>query len=203
MNADMRQRLMDYARAEIQRHEEGLRLRGGHGMTDQDGALGLRPRPERREAAEDDPATWVLAVFAIKTTHDSVSGSVNTPLEAVMYFPRVLGLPTLVDALWWENTQLRSGGASTKTCTIEFFTRRFDPWPGGSPAWEDGTSYAGIVDLTLKQQVVGGPGTAVESEVVRIFPEVGSGAVNFSASGSVSAGTLLELRPVSAARVRT
>jgi len=206
MNAGMRERLMAFARERIAAHVKARTLRAGAGMTEQEGMLGLRVLP-KPEVVEDEPETWVLVIFAAKTETDSVTGSTNTPLEAVALLPRSTGMPALVDAVWWERTQLRDGAdpPSTKTCAIEFFTRRFDPSPPlfPKPLWDDGSPYGGVVDLVLLQRVVGGDGSSVEDEVVRIYPGVGSGIVNFTASGNVPAETTLELRPKLATRVRT
>jgi hypothetical protein len=200
MQPEARERLLEFARAEISARTEELRLVGGPNVVLLNDVLSLRPRaPRRPEVAEAQ--TWELVIFGVLTTVDSVSGETTYPLQAISRVPRVSGVPNVQDAVWWERTQLRDGGASTKSCRIEFFTRRFDP-ASSSPIFDNGTPYGGAVNFTLMQRVVGGPGTAVAEEVVRIFAITGSGEITFTASGAAAPATLLELRPVSVARVR-
>lgn len=200
----MKTRLLDYARELIARQVSARALRGGVGMTDADGTLDVIPRAPV-PGATVEAATWVLALFATKTTYDSVFGVTESELQAVAFLPRFLGLPAVTDLIWWEGTQLRAGSEppSTKTASIEFFTRRFDAWPGSFPlpTWDEGTPYGGTVALTLREQkAVDGPGVTTHTVII---PPEGSGTIAFTASPLVPANTVTELRPQSVARVRT
>lgn len=200
----MKKRLLDYTRELIARQMSTRALRGGAGMTDADGTLDVVPSaPVTGPIIE--AATWVLALFAIKTTYDSVFGTTDSELQAVAFLPRFLGLPVTLDAVWWETTQLRNGSEppSTKAVSIEFFTRRFDPWPGSFPlpTWDEGAPYGGKVALVLREQEAISDAEVTTHTV--IIPPEGSGVIEFTASPLAPADTVTELRPQSVARVRT
>lgn len=204
MNAAMRDRLVGFARAEIERHVNQMRVRAGRGVTEAEGMLGLIERPGLRPD-EAEPETWVLAIYAEKTTHDSVTGTLTSPLQAVAFVPRSSGIPAVTDLIWWEKTQMRDGDEppSTKTVSIQFYTRRFDPWPGSFPLpdWESGRPYGGTVTLTLGESELTEGSTVTTHEVV--IPPEGTGVLSFTVSPLVPANTVTELRPLSVARVRT
>lgn len=198
MNADMRQRLIDFARGEIAAQVQQLRLRGGQGMTEQDGMLGLRPRPAVR-AVEEDEATWELVVFVRITWTDTLNGNGVSALTPARV-PRVLGILEGI-SLWESQGDMVEDLTTpwTRTLSIEFYTRRFPRPPTGTPVFEDGLEYPGTVRFTLREVFLPAVTDTGVSYEVTIPPE---GVVQaFSASVT---NQLLGLSPVldSIVRVR-
>jgi hypothetical protein len=190
--------LLDFARAEIEREAEALRLVSGRDAVVSGDMLSLAAPAGLARPPVDEP-TWELVVWVRISWFDTTLGdgvSALTPMRV----PRSTGV--LFSISLWENQGVMVDAPSvprTRTLSIEFYTRFYNTAVVGTPVFDDGRPYEGTVRFTLREVELPAVVDTGVNYTITIPPE---GLVQaFSAS---EAEQLMGLRPTldSITRVR-
>lgn len=172
MTPEMKQRLLDFADAEIQRKIEEKNYLGGNNVVVEDrlvtlSTFGEAPRETKAE-------TWRLALIGRWALVSNFLPPSSSDWLVFGTIPRNTGV-------FFINTGFPQT-ASTSTSTgnffyydFEFYSRIYEPSqesiPAPGPAVETfGSAYPGIIRFTMEQRGPGFPGTVYALDTVTVFP---------------------------------
>jgi hypothetical protein len=174
MTPEMKQRLLEFADAEIQRKAEGKNYLGGHNVIVEDNLISLPFLGG--EPQEINEETWRLALIGRWTL---VTNFLPPPYQSDWL---VFGTIPRSTGNFFINVGFpRTASTSTTTGNFfyydfEFYTRIYEPSqesiPAPGPASETfGTPYPGIIRFTMEQRGPGFPGTVYALDTVTVYPD--------------------------------
>jgi hypothetical protein len=176
MTPEMKQRLLEFAEAEIQRKIEEKNYLGGNNVVVENNLLSLPVLGgEERETREE---TWWLALIGRWTRVSNFLPPSDSDWLVFGTIPRSVGIFT-TNAGFPQTAEESTGTGNFFYHNFEFYTRIYEPSqesiPAPGPASEAfGRPYPGTIRFVMRQIGPGFPGTTYALDSVTVPPSGGT-----------------------------
>lgn len=172
MTPEMKQRLLEYANEEIERHSTELNYTGGNNVVVSDRLVTLPYPSEPGQEVKEE--TWVLALVGRWRLISNYLPPASSDFIVWGTIPRVtgfffinLGFPRTIDE--------SSTTGNYSQYEMDFFTRIYEPSeesiPAPGPASEAfGRPYPGTIRFVMEQRGPGFPGTVYQLDTIEVPP---------------------------------